>query len=154
MPLLQIPHYVWAQVLIFPKPFAGNPQEFVSNSEVCCHYWNIYLTDILGLGVLTVMMPHSWPFSGRCDEDNADQTYCAGHGTCVFDVSTTNGVRCQCDKNYGGNTCSARLGKLSQFNSFHPISEYTYNSVSTGHEYDRLWMGTWQTLDMSMTDFE
>ena len=96
------------------------------STRICLQLWSLlsllkYLTDILGLCVLTVTLPHSWPFSERCDEDNADQTYCAGHGTCVFDVSTTNGVRCQCDKNYGGNTCSARLGKLSQFNSFHPI---------------------------------
>nr|KAG5701213.1 hypothetical protein BaRGS_008589 [Batillaria attramentaria] len=44
----------------------------------------------------------------RCDEANARQQYCSGHGDCVYDAFTDNGVRCECDDMYTGPTCAIR----------------------------------------------
>lgn len=44
----------------------------------------------------------------RCDETDSKTKYCSGHGTCKYDAYTANGVRCECDDPYTGDTCATR----------------------------------------------
>ncbi|KAK7111927.1 uncharacterized protein [Littorina saxatilis] len=49
----------------------------------------------------------------KCEEDNADATYCSGQGSCSYDPATSNGVRCICKEGFEGISCTSRKAPTS-----------------------------------------